>query len=62
MSSNDNGRPTVREFPTMAESFDALALDGAMLFLLRRMRGEGWRLTIREARPCGLTSSAGSPG
>lgn len=47
LSHNDN---TGREFATFGEAMEALALDGCVIFLLRKMRGQGWRLDIRRPR------------
>lgn len=45
---NDN--PYGRSYASLTDAFDALALDGAMVFLLRRFKGQGWRLDIRRPR------------
>lgn len=37
-----------REFSTWDEAWEELRLQGAVIFLLRRLRGHGWRIDVRS--------------
>lgn len=48
ISHNDN---TGREFATFREAMEALALDACVIFVLRKMKGQAWRLDVRRPKP-----------